>query len=75
MIAEAFNFVIVVTEYCYAAGWVRFHSGLMDSFGTVASLVIATIARPMHAIVACLRTLTDNDDSSNDRSAIDKALP
>jgi hypothetical protein len=72
MIAEAFNFVIVVTDYCCAAGWARFHSGLTSSFRNIGSQVVAAANQQMHAIVACLRTLTNND---NDRGAIDKALP
>jgi hypothetical protein len=74
MIAEAFKFAIVVTDYCYAAGWARFHSGLTGSFRTIGSQVVAAVNQQMHAIVACLRTLT-NKDNDNDRGAIDKALP
>jgi hypothetical protein len=72
MIAEAFNFVIVVTDYCYAAGWARFHSSLTGSLRTIGSQVVAAVNQRMHAIAACLRTLTNND---NDRGAIDKASP
>jgi hypothetical protein len=41
MIAEAFNFMIVVADYCYAAGWACFHSGLTGSFRTIGSQVVA----------------------------------